>query len=455
MNLTLEEAVSATHATLRHGDRAPRELRIVTDTRALRAGDVFLALRGERFDGHDFLEEAARKGAGAFVVDRFGVRSGTTPALLVEDTRRAYMQLAAAARARFHGRVFAITGSAGKTTTKHLLGLLLSAHFGRSRVLVTPANENNEIGVSKLMLAIEPDHEIVVVEMGARHAGEIAELVAVAEPHAGILTNIGEAHLEIFGSRERLAQTKWGLFDRGAQAVLNAQDAASQALAPALAAPPLWFGESSPSKPGVWVRDRSTLLLTAGAPQTYAIDVPFPGAHNRANLAAALAAAVLAGMPPARAAAEVRNLRLPEGRYQSVLVDGGPRMIYDAYNASASGTIATLTTFASERARRRIAVLGSMAELGADAPALHERVGAHAAASNLDVLLVGGDYAASIASGACGAGFDRDRIVTFEDNGDVVRWLREHARPDDVVLLKASRKYRMEEIVQALSGSAV
>ncbi|HKU66799.1 MAG TPA: UDP-N-acetylmuramoyl-tripeptide--D-alanyl-D-alanine ligase [Candidatus Baltobacteraceae bacterium] len=448
--ISLERAAAATGAEIRSAQRFPKRLRIVTDTRTLEPGDVFLALRGEHFDGHAFLRQAAEKGASAFVVDDANALPQDAPALLVRDTKRAYMDLAGAARELYTGRVVAITGSAGKTTTKHLLAQLLAAQYGPDRVIASPANENNEIGVSRLLLSVSAQHEVLVVEMGARHEGEIAELVQIARPHIGVLTNIGEAHLEIFGSRDRLARTKWGLFSQGAQAVLNAEDAESTSRAVALSSTPLWFGTGEPRTAGVWIVDERTLLVSNGRVQRYAIDVRLPGKHNRANLAAAAAAALLAGVDAEKIVAAIPSLTLPAGRYETFAAEGKPRLIYDAYNANTSGMLAALDAFAAERAARRIAVLASMAELGSDAPAMHERVGAHAARSGVDMLLVGGDFAECIAQGALASGLPRERIVAFADNGRAVAWLREHTHAGDAVLLKGSRKYKMEEIIQEL-----
>lgn len=452
MNLTLERAAAATGGELRNAERFPQSLHVVTDTRSLQTGDTFLALHGENFDGHAFLDEARSKGARAFIVDEPSVLSPGTAALVVRDTKRAYMHLAAAARALYTGRVVGITGSTGKTTTKHLLTQLLAAHFGASRVLTSPGNENNEIGVSKLLLASSPEHAVLVVEMGARHEGEIAELVQIAHPHIGVLTNIGEAHLEIFGSRERLARTKWALFSQGAQAVLNAEDSESTLRAASLSSPPLWFGTGEPHVPGVWIVDERTLHVSGASPQRVPIGVRLPGRHNRQNLAAAIAAALIVGVPLETVAAAIPNLTLPEGRYQTIAVAGKPRLIFDAYNANSSGMLAALDAFAAERADRRIAVLASMAELGSDAPAMHERVGAHAARSGIDMLLVGGDYAECIAQGALTGGLPRERIVPFANNQGAAAWIRENAHADDAVLIKGSRKYKMEEIIKELLG---
>jgi UDP-N-acetylmuramoyl-tripeptide--D-alanyl-D-alanine ligase len=446
-----QRAAIATGAQVINESAFPAELRVVTDTRAIEPGDTFVALRGDRYDGHTFVEEAYRKGAAAFVVEDRAALPPDAAGLVVADTKRAYMELAGEARRAFGGKVIGITGSAGKTTTKHLLAQLLVAYYGPDRVLATPANENNEIGVSKLLLRLRDAHSAAVVEMGARHEGEIAELVAIAHPHVGVLTNIGEAHVETFGSPERLARTKWGLFSNGAQPVLNARDSESVLRASALGKAPVWFGSGEPAGAGVYVRDNHTLLVNLGERTSqFYLDLRLPGAHNRANLAAALAAAMLSDIPAEALVETIPALTLPAGRYESIQLASGARLIYDAYNANASGMIAALNAFSSEEAQRHVAVLASMAELGSHAPALHERVGAHAASTNVDMLLVGGEFASSMAAGAMAAGLPRDRILSFESNAEAAHWLARHVGPRDAVLLKGSRKYKMEEIVAAL-----
>ncbi|HUZ48492.1 MAG TPA: UDP-N-acetylmuramoyl-tripeptide--D-alanyl-D-alanine ligase [Candidatus Dormibacteraeota bacterium] len=457
MSLSLDSALSATKAELFDGALAPALLRIVTDTRTIERGDTFLALRGENFDGHAYVAQAIAKGAAAVIIDDPQARVPGTATLLVPDTLRAYMALAGAARAAFRGSVLAITGSTGKTTTKVLAAQLLAARFGE-RVLASPANENNEIGVSKLLLAASnEEHDVLVVEMGARNYGDIAALVAIARPHVGILTNVGEAHLEIMGSRERLAETKWAIFGEGARAVLNLDDAVARERASSLPRDAHWFAaldtDAALEFPG-----RSTTLVgrtllrerDGQRVRDYDIDVLLPGKHNRYNLAAALAAACELGVEVEAMLPLVPGLHLPPGRFESVLLRNGVRVIYDAYNANASGMMAALDAFAQEPGATHIAVLASMAELGSEAPALHERVGAHAAAANVDWLLAGGEYAQELVRGARDAGLSWERIATFATNDDAVRWLRERSRTGDVVLLKGSRKYKLEEVLQGL-----
>jgi UDP-N-acetylmuramoyl-tripeptide--D-alanyl-D-alanine ligase len=452
----MHAALDAAAGTLFEGGIAPEDVRIVTDTRTLEPGDTFLALRGPNFNGHDYTGEAVRRGAVMVVIDEPQARVEGTPAMLVERTNDAYMALAAAARNLFTGPVIAITGSTGKTTTKVLLKQLLAPRYG-DRVLAAPANENNEVGVSRLLLNLSNErHDVAVVEMGARHAGDIARLVRIARPGIGVLTNVGEAHLEIMGSRRELEDTKWAIFGLGARAVLNAQDAVSTERSASLAEPPHWFAALddgaafAPDARATALLGRNRLIdWTGGAAREYAVDVRVPGGHNRANLAAALAGALEVGADLESMIAALPTLELPEGRFQSIQLAGRPRIIFDAYNANASGVIAALDAFAQEAGARRIAVLGSMAELGDEAAELHERVGAHAA-TKVDALLVGGDFAELIARGAQRAGFSSQRIVRFATNGEAAAWLRANARPEDVVLLKGSRKYKLEEIVEEL-----
>ncbi len=459
MNIPLDAALRATGAALSDNESAPTELRVSTDTRTLEPGDTFVALRGERYDGHDFAPDAMRRGAAMLVLERTVPQALGTPVMLVHDSLRAYMALAGCARALFRGRVVAITGSTGKTTTKTFLAQLLAARYG-DRVLAAPGNENNEVGVSKLLLhASNAEHDVLVIEMGARKYGDVAALVEIARPDVGILANVGEAHLEIMGSRERLAETKWGLFGAGARAVLNADDAVSRARAATLPGEAHWFVAARDGRSlkryeqlrtlTALIGDRRLLLRAAGRTHAVGVDLRLAGAYNRANAAAAVAGALELGMPLDDLAPRLAELQPPAGRYDSIPIGGGIRLIYDAYNANASSMIAALDAFGAETATRRIAVLASMAELGDESPVLHERVGAYAA-GRVDVLVVQGEFAAELARGAERAGLGAAQIVRVGANAQAARWLREHARHGDVVLLKGSRKYKLEEIVEEL-----
>lgn len=458
MNVPFDEAAAATGATVFEPQRAPSAIHPVTDTRTLRPGDTFVALRGERFDGHAFIGEAVAKGAVAVFIDDAESRIDGVTACVVENTLRAYMTLARLSRERFHGRVLAITGSTGKTTTKFFCAQLLASRYG-TRIAASPANENNEIGVSKLLLnASNDDHDVLVVEMGARHFGDIATLTEIALPDIALLTNIGDAHLEIMGSRERLEATKWAIFETGGRAIANAQDASSLGLAPTLKQAPHWFfaGESTAKIPPdarlTALLGRERLIdVSNGTTREANVDVRVPGDHNRANLVAAAAAALECGAEFESVAQALATVQLPEGRYE-VIELSGIRLVYDAYNANAGGMIAALDAFAAEPAKRRIVLLASMAELGAEAAELHRLVGKHVAQTKVDIALFGGEFADELAAGARAEGLSSQRIGMFATNTDAVAWLRANARAGDAVLIKGSRKYRMEEIVRELQA---
>jgi UDP-N-acetylmuramoyl-tripeptide--D-alanyl-D-alanine ligase len=454
VRLPTNDALAVLAGEVRNRERLPATIAVSTDTRAIRPSETFLALRGERFDGHRYVAEAANRGASAAIVDDASALPDGLAGIVVADTLQAYLALAAVARGRVRGPVIAVSGSTGKTTTKAFL-LAAFAAAGRPAV-ATPENENNEIGVAKFLLALDDgDERVAIVEMGARSFGDLAPLVRAARPGVAVLTNVGDAHLEIMGSRERLAETKWGLFAGGAQAVLGLADAVARERAGALATPPVWFGIDAERPPGaaraIIVRHDDVLAIDAVELRVLPLHVDVPGDHNRRNLAAALAAAWATGTDPALVTAAAPHFHLPPGRYERVRTPAGPDLIYDAYNASMSGALATLAAFARERATRRIVVLGSMAELGAEAPAMHERVGAAAAAA-ADVVLVGGAFAASLAAGALSAGLKPGALVTYGTNDEAIAWLRAHAVGGDLVLLKGSRMYHMEQIVAGLTA---
>ncbi len=477
MKIPLTSAVAASSARVLAPDALPIAARFSTDTRTLVPGDLYVALRGATFDGHAFVGEALACGASGVVVDDARAVPPGVGALVVDDTTVAYLAIAGVARSASRARVVAITGSAGKTTTKHVLAALLQ-RVQSGPVVATHANENNEIGVAKLLLGASDDAAYIVVEFGARHFGEIAPLARAARPDVAVITNIGDAHLEIFGSRERLRETKYGIFATGARAVVplrpsdrgitdddaRGDDAATAERDARAGRPRTYFyaadaaseiaGTGRASETTVALVGRERLVVIAGdrAGASVETHVAVAGEHNLRNVAAAAAAAVALGIAPAKIADALRDADLPEGRYERITL-GTLALVYDAYNASMDGTLATIASFEVESATRRIAVLGSMAELGADAPAMHARVGASVASATIAYVLVGGDFASDLARGLREAGFPADRIVAFASNAEAVTWLDAHARPGDCILLKASRRYRFEEIVDGLRAS--
>jgi UDP-N-acetylmuramoyl-tripeptide--D-alanyl-D-alanine ligase len=456
--LTFEGFIEATRAVADAAtDLRDRPFMPCTDTRLLQRGETFVCLRGPHFDGHAFIGAAVERGAIAVVADARGDVPAQLPipVLRVSDTKAAYMLGAAAARRLVRCSVIGVTGSVGKTTVTAMCAQLLERH---RRVLATPHNENNEIGVSKLCyeLASGVAPDVAVVEMGARGPGQIAQLVDIASPEIGILTNVGEAHLEFFEDRAALAKTKWELFGKGARPVLNAADEWSRSLA----------ASAGVESEAVWVRlcgdpRNEGLTLESGVPRDGRVPLTFGashayapwhllGEHHLRDALLAAGAAILAGLTFEEAAAGFGSLRLPPGRFEMHALPSRAVVVYDAYNASPTSMAHALLAFAQVPAARRIAVLGSMAELGADAPAQHEATGAAAARAGVDALYCGGAFAQALADGARKAGMDAGRVEVFASNEDVATLLRERLGEGDAVLLKGSRVQKMEEILASL-----
>lgn len=436
----------------------PADFRPSTDSRTIERGEIFVCLRGPNFDGHDFIAAALARGAAAIVVDdeTNAPRQAGVPIVRVADTKRAYLAAAALARQTFHGQVIAVTGSNGKTTTKDMAAQIIGKHL---RVLATPNNENNELGVAKLCYKLGSTTDVAVVEFGARHPGEIAELVRLAAPTIGVLTNVAEAHLEFFRDQAELAATKFAIFSAGAKAVCNAGDSWSRMLA----------AQAGIDAGTLWVRlvgdpQMSGIMLEAGMPREGKVAITFGashafaawhllGDHNLRDALLAAGAAILAGLHFEETAAAFGDLRLPPGRFEMHRASSGAIVIYDAYNASPTSMMQALRSFADVPAQRHIAVLGSMAELGATAASQHEAVGAAAARGAVDLLYCGGEFADAMIAGACRAGLPKSSVVHFASNAEIAELLSRLLRPGDCVLLKGSRIQKMEEILASLLAS--
>ncbi len=455
MTLTGEEILQATGGVVLSG--APDRCVVTgvsTDSRTLRPGDLFVPLQGPRADGHDFIADAFSRGAAAALCARpvGGVPDG---ALLVrvDDTLRALGQLARAWRRRLPVRVVGVTGSVGKTTTTQMCAAVLGQAY---RVAATREEWNAEIGVPLLVLGLRPQHQVAVVEMAMRGAGQIASLVEIAAPSVGVVTAVGEAHLEFLGTVEAIAQAKGelvaGLPPDGV-AVLNRDDDLVWGLRRLCRGRVVGYGLSAGAEVAASdVRldaDGTTFLLHA-AGTTRTVRLACWGRHNVGNALAAAAVGMVLGVDPDRIAAGLGAWRPPAMRLQPVRA-GGVLIINDAYNSSPLAARAALAVLAEVgRGRRRVAVLGEMRELGPRSAELHRQVGAQAA-HHADVLLAVGEGAAGLAAGAGQAGLPLvEHAATVED---AIARLRELVRPDDVVLVKGSRALRMERIVEALTAA--
>ncbi|MDX2250836.1 MAG: UDP-N-acetylmuramoyl-tripeptide--D-alanyl-D-alanine ligase [Nitrospira sp.] len=442
---------------------------ISIDSRSIRPGDLFLAIKGDRFDGHDFVGAALSRGAvGAIVHDAYPVESlalkpaskRTVPFILgVRDPLFAYQQLATHHRSRFDIPVVAVTGSNGKTTTKEMIASVM-AH--RWKILKTEGNLNNRIGVPQTLFHLNGRHEGAVIEMGVDQIGQTTRLCEMARPTIGVITNIGPDHLEFFGSMEGSAQSKAELLDllpSEGTAVLNADDLYYDYLAARARCRLMSFGLSA--KADVRAMDVKSdgrngsifRLLLPGKVRHTIVRIHVQGAHNISNALAAAAVGAVLGLPGAVIAQGLSRFR-PAAMRSQVFVSHGVTVINDCYNANPASMKAAVQLLVQRgEGRKKIAVLGDMLELGADAASLHREVGAFVAQQGIDQLIVCGTLGRSLAEGAERAGFDRDRIILVPDASAAAAAAKAVVKQGDVVLAKASRGMKLEQVVQALHGT--
>ncbi len=421
------------------------------DSRTLNAGDLFIALKGEHFDGHDYVQAALAKGAVAAVVQTGRVKDGDPGRLLqVEDTLKALQSLGAAARRLWGKPLVAVTGSAGKTTTKELIAHLLGARF---RVMKSTGNLNNHIGLPLQLLKLEPEHEIAVVEMGMNHAGEIRTLGGLAHHDMAVVTCVAPVHLEFFSSLKDIARAKYEIIEAlhpGGVAVLNADDDYVCQFGRDHKGKVVMFGIRRTADVAAHnVRlngaEGSTFELVAGS-VSRPVSLPLVGEHNIYNALAAAAAAMERGVPPSDVVEALATVRPSEKRGQVVEM-AGATIINDCYNSNPKALDAMVDTLASMKASRRILVAGEMLELGQTAESLHRQSGLHAAEKKIDLVIGVRGLAKALAEAACGAGVQALFMETPEQAGE---WLARELRPGDAILLKASRGVKLERVLDVL-----
>jgi UDP-N-acetylmuramoyl-tripeptide--D-alanyl-D-alanine ligase len=426
------------------------------DSRTLNAGDLFIAIAGERFDGHEYVQTALEKGAvGAIVEAEKKVAGDPLRLLRVEDTVKALQLLGAAARRLWGKPLLAVTGSAGKTTTKEILAHILATRF---RVMKSTGNLNNHIGLPLQLLKLEAEHDLAVVEMGMNHAGEIRALGALAHHDMAVVTTVAPVHLEFFGSLADIARAKYEIIETlhsGGVAVLNADDEYVCQFGRDFKGKVVTFGikraaDVSAHNIKLNGAEGSTFDLVAGSvgePVTF----PLVGEHNIYNALAAAAAAMERGLTPSQAAVALSSIAPPDKRGQ-VLQIGGATIINDCYNSNPRALAAMVDTLASMKAQRRILVVGEMLELGPTAEALHRESGRHAAEKKIDLVIGVRGMARAVAEAACGAGTQAQFVETPEQAGE---WLTQNLRPGDAVLLKASRGVKLERALEMLQESSI
>ncbi len=420
-------------------------LGISTDTRTLQEGQLFVALHGPNFDGHDYLAEAKAKGAAACMVEK---PVANCSALIVGDTRLALGQLARAWRRHFAIPLIAVTGSNGKTTVKEMLA---SIFVQLGDVLATRGNLNNDIGVPLTLLCLDSSHSSAVVELGANHAGEIAYLTALAEPNVAVITNAAAAHLEGFGTLKGVANAKGeifqGLNDDGT-AIINADDEfASLWRRLAKDKKVLSFGLQNPADiTARWqAGDRGSQIQVSTPEGNVKLQLALLGEHNVMNALAAIAAAQTAGIKLTRIKAGLEAMQPVAGRLQLKTGIHGSRIIDDTYNANPASLAAAIEVLAGF-AGKHILVLGDMGELGDDAEELHAEAGRFAKAHGVDRLYTVGPMAATAAV-AFGKGAQQ-----CDNHEDVSNALEQELATDVTVLVKGSRLSQMEHVVQRLQS---
>lgn len=460
------------------------------DSREVAEGDVYVALPGERVDGHDFVGSALRDGASVALVmqpldEATRLLASELGAAVIEvpDTAHAVADIAAEWRGHLHGRVIALSGSTGKTTTKNLVRDVLASTFS---VVATAGNQNNELGVPKTLLAAEQDTQAVVVEMGMRGLGQLADLCDYVRPDWGLVVNVGESHIELLGSRENIARAKAELLcalpEGTGRAFVNADDdfadyLREHARLDARRVETVLFDGSAVAAerranddaaegahPAVWAenvelddqgRPRFELHAVGFADEDGEVAVPcsltLRGLHNVSNACAAAAIGRSCGIPLVTCADALATSQPEAGRQEVLQARGGFTVVNDAYNANPDSMRASLATFcALDVPGKHVAVLGDMGELGDYAPACHAGVGAYAATLPLDRLVCVGELARHIADAAEGAGMNPERIVRADSLSEVFGDLDVCVEPGDAVLVKASHFMGLTRVVEGL-----
>ena len=430
---------------------------ISIDSRTVKEGELFIAIRGDRYDGHDYVPEAIHKGAWGALVEqsvlasKHAVMGGLRNLIPVEDALSSLQEMSLIHRKKFTCPVIGITGSNGKTTTKEMLAAIM---LQKGPVLKNEGNLNNHIGVPLTLLKMDDHHKAAIIEMGMSGLGEIKMLARLALPAVGVITNISAAHLQFLGSTDTVAEAKGELLQTmrsDGTAVLNADDRYFAVLRSKYPGRILSFGIVQPADVRAGdihqVRDVTDMTLHADD-RSVPVRLRTVGRHNVYNALAAAAAALATGLP-----LETVKFGLEEFHpvaLRSELKDvKGRTILADYYNANPGSVKAALETLASlKTGTRTIAVLGDMLELGDTAAGSHHAIGATAAKLGIDLMITVGPLAKHIAAGAVAAGMARDRVLETETTSRAAVLLRDHSRPGDAVLIKGSRGMKMEKILE-------
>lgn len=464
--LSCHEVLAAVEGTLIRGDGRRTFHALGTDSRAPLPEGLFIPLRGERFDGHDFLHAAVRNGAGGVLLEEGAEERGNAlpegvTVIRVRDTLQALGELARYWRRKFSLPVAAVTGSSGKTTTKEMLAGIAAV---TRRVLKTEGTKNNLVGLPLTLLELRDDHEVAVVELGTNRPGEIARLTVIAEPDLGIITNTGAAHLEGLGSLEAVRAEKADLFVFMKQtgiAIINLDDEAAGMLGRRWTGKTLTFGlgrggHADVTAEGIVPQGPAGTAFTLRLPDgTLRVRLPAPGMHNVANALAAAAAATALGFAADIVGAGLEAFRPAPWRLEIHPLANGAFLIDDTYNANPASVQEALKTLGELRGQGDgTVVLGDMLELGDGAEVMHRRIGAFAASAGVRALFARGRYAEAVAGGAKEKGMPPEKVRVFSAADEILVHVRRHVKKGDWILVKGSRQAHMEEIVAEIIAAA-
>lgn len=444
------EVVLATGARiLQQGRRDMLYRNVTTDTRTVGEDDLFAALKGEKFDGHDFIEQAVSDGAAGVIVEDAArlYPDGDYTIFVVKNTRKAYQDLALFHRRRFSIPVVAVTGSAGKTSTRALIATVLEQKYN---VLQTEKNFNNEIGLPRTLLQLTKEHGACVVELGMRGLGQIKELADIAEPTVGVVTNVGKSHIELLGSQAQIAKAKGELVEAlgsDGTAVLNQDDNRVAAMAGKCKGKVVGFGiiNDAPVMAGTIKNSEKGLSFTCRCfDQVIDVHMAVIGTHNVYNALAAVAVGRLLGLSEHQMQKGLAEYKGVPMRQELVNIDNVV-FVNDAYNANPASMKEAVDTLVTLTGGRKIAVLGGMLELGDWAEKEHEKIGTYLADKKVDILIALGDEARFMAKAAKAAGMNE--VYTVTTHAEAAAVLRRIMRQGDTVLLKGSRGFAMEKIL--------
>ncbi len=423
---------------------------ICTDTRKIEDGCLFIAIKGDNFDGHDFAAKAIENGAQAVLCERdcgLGERQ-----IIVESTRLALLDLAGYYRRLFNIKVIGITGSVGKTTTKEMVHAVVSSKYN---TLKNEGNLNNEIGVPLTLFRLDKTHEAAVIEMGMSGFGEISRMTKAVKPDIAIITNIGVSHIEMLGSRDGILKAKLEILEgmkNDAPVILNADDDMLVTVRPG-AHPVIYYGieneNSAVRAYDVQAKEDEISMKAVFSEGEASVKLPFPGKHNVYNALCAAAAGQLLGIRPEDAFEALKSY-VPAGMRQRINKKYGMTFIEDCYNASPDSQAAAMAVLGGMNAKRRIAVVGDMLELGAVSKEAHYGVGVKAAENGIDVLLTYGERSFEAARGAKENGVAT--VKSFTDKNELSQEICSLLEEGDAILFKASRGMKLEEVIFAVYG---